>query len=255
MKGTAKNTLLAMLIVVILVIVVSFFLLKGGKSDKGNLINITQVDFLTKDNVNLKADLFEPTFKKDKNMPGVVLLSPFNESRKIYNLLASDLCGKGIVVLSVDVRGTGESEIEVDPVKMTQIQNDAAAALQYLKKNDRIAEDKLAILGTAITARSALLGIQENKIVKAAVLVSAFLDSVGIDIIKNSPDLPILVVASYQDGLAANQVKKLLEESSNKNSDLKVYFNAGEGSQIFYAPASYEMVREITDWLWEQLSR
>lgn len=255
MKQIAKSTLLAVLIVIIVVVIISFGLVRKDKSDKNNIIDITQVDIVTNDDVKLKADLFEPVFNKDKNLPGIILLSPFNESRKVYNMLASDLCGKGMIVLSVDVRGTGESDSKIRPEKIIQIQNDAEASIQYLGNHDRTAENKLAILGTAITARSALLGIKENENVKAAVLVSTFLDSIGMDLIKNSPDLSILVVASYQDGLAAGQAKKLVDTSPNPNSDLKVYFNAGEGSQVFYAPTSYEMIREITDWLWKQLSR
>jgi dienelactone hydrolase len=153
------------------------------------------------------------------------------------------------------VRGTGESNMGLSPEKISQFHKDAEASIHYMENHENVAKNKLAILGTAITARSALLGIKKNRNVKAAVLVSAFLDSTGLDLIKKSPDLPILVVASYQDGLAAGQAKKLKDESPNPNSELKVYFNAGEGSQIYYAPTSYEMIREITDWLWEQFNR
>jgi hypothetical protein len=109
-------------------------------------------------------------------------------------------------------------------------------------------------LGTVVTARSALSAAKANKKVRAVALVSAFLDSAGLRIIEESPDLPILVVVSMQDAIAGSQAKQIYDTSKNQNSEIEVYINAGEGNQIWQSYVIFEMAEKITDWFWTLLS-
>jgi len=75
-----------------------------------------------------------------------------------------------------------------------------------------------------------------------------------LDLVRNSPDLPILVVVSFQDALAGSQAKEIYDSSTNEKSHIEVYMNAGEGSQIWFSHVTFEMAKFITDWLWKQFS-
>ena len=258
MNEKLKNAIWASFVIVLSVVILSVLIY--SRKSKDDYVNFEKkaVDFKTEDNVRLRADLFEPTFKEAKekeSLPGVVLLGPLDDSRKIYEYIAGDLCSKGMVVLSVDVRGTGEvanQKLTAEQVIRTDL--DAEAALQFLAKQERVNPEQIGILGTFVTARSALLGARSNKNVKACGLVSAYLDSIGMQVIKNSPELPILVVVSLQDGIAGSQAREIYDASSNENSHIEVYVNAGEGSQIWRTYVIFAMTKLITNWFWDQLS-
>ncbi len=258
MNKKAKNAIWAGFVIILSVVILSVLLYIRKSSEKVVNFKKKTVNFITIDSVGLRADLFEPTFKQaneKKLLPGVVLLGPLDGSRNIYDYIAGVLSTKGIVVLSVDVRGSGESanqKLSVDQYAKTDL--DAEAALQFLAEQESVNPEQLGILGTLVTARSALLGASSNKNVKACGLVSAYLDSIGLQTIKNSPELPIIVVVSLQDGIAGSQAREIFETSANKNSHIEVYINAGEGSQIWQSYVIFEMTKLITNWFWEQLS-
>lgn len=258
MNEKAKNALWASFVIILSVVILTVLLNNRKSSEKFVNFKKKTVNFKTEDGVTLKADLFEPTFaeaRKKELLPGIVLLGPLDDSRKIYDFVAGDLCGKGFVVLSVDVRGAGELiHQNLRPDQITKTHLDAKAALQFLASQKKVNSGQLGILGTFVTARSALLSADSNKNVKACGLVSAYLDSVGLQTIRNHPELPILVVVSLQDGIASSQAKEIYETSSNKNSHIEVYINAGEGSQIWRTYVIFEMTKLITNWFWQQLS-
>jgi hypothetical protein len=113
----------------------------------------------------------------------------------------------------------------------------------------------LAILGTALTARAALLGAGEKRNVRAVVLVSAILDPTAHDLVKKTPSRPLLLLCSFQDAVAGPLSRSLYASSKNPRSQFQAYLNAGEGSEIWWSPARDEMAALIINWLAKQLKR
>lgn len=215
------------------------------------------VSITTRDGERLAAELFQPREKPIRKYPGVVLLSPFLESRQTYIKIDSAIAQAGMVVLSVDVRESGESARHktMNLSSPRKLDLDANAALRFLAKDPLTDSTRLAILGTALTARAAVLGAGENKNVRALVLVSALLDSAALDLIKKTPSRPLLLLCSFEDAVAGPPSRSLYESSKNPYNQFHAYLNAGEGSEIWWSPARGEMALLIIDWLAKQLKR
>ena len=210
------------------------------------------ISIKAEDGKHLAAHLYLPVTKNNSKLPGVVLLGPFLETRLTYDRVDSALAHSGMLVLSVDVRGSGESEGsggDFDPSFVRDLPRDAKAALDYLASLPQVDSKRLAVLGTGITARAAVLGAGTDKNVRAVVLVSAALDSVGLAVIRQTPFRAVLTICSFQDAYAGAQAKLISEASQHRNSEIKVFMNAGEGSEIWWSHARPEMALYIIDWL------
>ena len=256
MNVRMKNAIWAVISIAVVVAILSLVI---NTKDEAIPIGVNKqvVSLSTADSLKLTADLFEPDFgsNEEKKSPGLVLLGPFLESRELYSDLAEGLCWQGMIVLSVDVRNSGSSAAgqSFDSASIANLHLDAAAALSFLNGHTAVDTNNLAILGTGITARNALLGAGGKENVNAAVLVSALLDSAGFDIIRNSPFRPILVLVSIQDGPAGTQALEIYEASTHPETRIESYINAGEGSDLWRSYVRLEMISLITDWLTKQL--
>ena len=254
MHEKMKYAIWATATIAVIAIVLTFVLNKGKQETAFTKVIKQTVNLQSFDGIELSADLYEPDSggrKEQGKYPGLVLLSPFGESREIYSDFAIELCKKGIVVLSVDVRNSGASRIDQESVveSVANLGFDANAAVSYLQSQSNTTPGKIAILGTAITARSALMVADPKEKLRAAVLVSAVLDSVGYDVIRSSPDCPILVLVSIQDGPSASQARDIYEASANPLSQIESYMNAGSGSDLWRSHIRFEMTSLITKWL------
>lgn len=222
-----------------------------------DVITVAQktITFTTGDGERLTADLFQPREKASRKYPGVVLLSPFLESRQTYVKIDSAIAQQGMVVLSVDVRESGASAHNkiMNLSSPRKLDLDAKAALRFLANDPLTDSTRLAILGTALTARAALFGAGENKNVRALVLVSALVDSAALELTRKTPWRPFLLLCSFEDAVAGPQARSLYESSKNSHSQFHAYLNAGEGSEIWWSPARGEMAFLIIDWLAKQL--
>jgi hypothetical protein len=69
--------------------------------------------------------------------------------------------------------------------------------------------------------------------IRTLVLLSGGTDAEGEAYIKDSPKVPILGVASEEDREAAAATKKLVTLSTNSDSHLEMFSNAGHGTSIF----------------------
>jgi dienelactone hydrolase len=256
MSSKIKAAIWSALVIIALVALIT--LIKRKTSQKDDIafdVERREVSVPTADGQMLSADLLLPQLKNrqsaSKKFPGVILLGPFWESRQLYIPLANTLCEEGFIVLSIDVRhpseaGNGKS---FDPQSIGKLPIDTEAAIAYLQTNPEVDSSRLAIMGTSITARSALLGAGFRKSVRGTILVSAVLDSVALEMIREAPFRPILVVVSFQDGPAGSQARAIYEASTHPDSHLEVYYEAGEGSGIWRTPHIVEMIPLITDWL------
>lgn len=236
-----------------------FVLVKSALVWEKDVITVAQknVSLTTSDGERLAAELFQPREKPIRKYPGVALLSPFLEPRQTYIKIDSALAQAGMVVLSVDVRESGASAHNktMNLSSPRRLDLDAKAALRFLAKDPLTDSTRLAILGTALTARAALLGAGENKNVRALVLVSALVDSVALELSTKTPWRPFLLLCSFEDAVAGPQARSLYESSKNPHSQFHAYLNAGEGSEIWWSPARGEMALLIIDWLAKQLKR
>ncbi|RMB52313.1 hypothetical protein C8J44_3344 [Sphingomonas sp. PP-CE-3A-406] len=134
-------------------VVASLYLMLSGPVDarpdasRAALVQAEQVRIKSEPDVILAGELHVPRSGETRK-PAVLLLGGGGASpHGIYPLLEARLNAKGIVTLSFDKRGVGQSTGRFDDA-MEPAQRDARAALAYLRsRGDLIDKDRIAILG------------------------------------------------------------------------------------------------------------
>jgi len=255
MKSKIKSAIWAALLIIIGITVWTLVIKPNDwGSEPLAKIEKKKVTIIADDGVELSADLYEPKLEgksENKKYPGVILLSPYGVSRDIYSDIANELCRRHFVVLSVDVRNSGESKSSNDSFveNIANLGIDANTAVYYMQERSNVMQDKIAILGTALTARSALMVKNLNSTIKGVVMVSAIMDSVGYHVLDESSDCPILVLVSIQDPHAGSQALNIYQASGNSLSKIQTYFNAGSGVELWFSQVRSEMMTTIVEWL------
>ena len=140
---------------------------------RATLIQAKQVRIISEPGVMLAGELQVPR-SGDTRKPAVLLLGGGGASpHGIYPLLEARLHAKGIVTLSFDKRGVGQSTGTFDDA-MEPAQRDARAALAYLRsRRDVIDIHRIAILGLS---QGAVIGpalAVENPSIAAVVALAA----------------------------------------------------------------------------------
>lgn len=123
------------------------------------------VTFITDDGVSIVGTYYAPSSGLKDSTPTIILLHMLGKDRSTWNTFASALSHKGYAVLSIDLRGHGESIkqgsstvsyqsfTENDFNKMTL---DVKAAKQFLIEQKNANPDRMAIIGASIGANIAL---------------------------------------------------------------------------------------------------
>jgi len=128
-----------------------------------------RVSFLS-DGLNIVGDLRQAGHGDAR--PGIVLLhgsSPWGRRLALYRLLAGELCSRGYVVLTIDVRGFGESD---DPVSLTDLQaldgsRDVIRAINFLSSSSHVDADRISLVGHSMGGGLAIkAGIGDTRVRK-----------------------------------------------------------------------------------------
>ena len=211
--------------------------------------------FVTEDGVEIIGSLWIP--EQDQS-PAVILLHMLGKTRADWDDMAQGLFNKGYAVVSIDLRGHGESTKQdgstIDVLQFTEddFQNmvlDVKAVLKALRKEVRIDSTRIAIMGASIGANVALQAAAADPQIPVVVLLSpgksyrgVRTDTALLDYRKRT----ILIAASDEDEYAANS-SRFLKELAQGYSKLLIYNNIGHGTEMFNAPTDLET--EIFDWL------
>jgi len=187
-----------------------------------NMGSIKDIQLITEDGIRLKATVYEA------DGPGVVLLHMLDKNRHDWDAFGRQLQSLGYHVVSVDLRGHGESDLtwkDFSPKEFNDMVLDAKAAQQYLGKD-------VAVIGASIGANIALNFASDDS-VKTVVLMSPGLEYKGVkseESIENL-DKPVLIIAAEGDTYAADSSRKL--HSLNSNAELKIYDGKEHGTGLF----------------------
>lgn len=205
--------------------------------------NVINVDLKAEDNVDIKA-----TFYKGKNdMPSIILVHMLGRTRNDWNDFAISLQSLGYNVISIDLRGHGESSSNWRLFSAADFNNmvlDVKSSKEFLIKNS--VGNKIAIIGASIGANIALNYAAQDVSIKTIILLSPGLDYRGVKTdaaiiqFKN----PILIAASDDDSYAAESSKTL--NSLSKNSSLKIYNGSLHGTNLF---GKTDADKIVVDWL------
>jgi pimeloyl-ACP methyl ester carboxylesterase len=211
-----------------------------GKSTAGQ-----KVSFLTDDGVLIVGTYYAPaSFNETTN--AIILLHMFGRDRNDWNAFASDLRNStnGYAVLSIDLRGHGESINQngktipfqsFTPPDFNNMVLDVKAAKHFLAAQKNIDPNNIAIVGASIGANVGLKYAASDPSVKAVVLLSPGLNYKGIATAaaitgyKN----PIYIAAAGKDPIAGSDPQALCS-MINCAYHLKIYQDSSShGTNMF----------------------
>ncbi|HYX53547.1 MAG TPA: alpha/beta fold hydrolase [Candidatus Limnocylindrales bacterium] len=211
------------------------------------------VDLSATDGTKLKATFFAAP----KAGPGVLLLHQCNGQRKQWDDLASQLAAAGINVLTLDLRGFGESGgTPVDKATPEEARaqgdkwpGDIDVAFQYLQSQPGVKRDVIGLGGASCgVTNSVKTAVRHPKEVKSLVLLSGNANLAERNFIRESTSLPLLCAAAEDDEFhpSVDAVEWIYDISRNPGKKFIHYATGGHGAEMFAAHP--ELRTAIVEW-------
>jgi dienelactone hydrolase len=197
------------------------------------------IDLKAPDGANLKATFFPAA----KPGPGVLLLHQCNRQRKVWDDLAHRLAASGINVLTMDLRGFGESDgIPNDKATPQQAQEqgrkwpaDIDAAFVYLTSQPGVKRDIIGVGGASCGVNNSVqTALRHPREVKSLVLLSGATDIAGRKFLRQS-QVPILAAIADDDEFPASidTTQWIFSLSPAGGNRFFHYAKGGHGADIF----------------------
>ncbi|MCA9243975.1 MAG: alpha/beta fold hydrolase [Phycisphaerales bacterium] len=219
-------------------VMVSILLVGGGAVAAGPEV----VRFDAADGHNLVADFYQP---KDAGgteaAPLAILLHMYRSDRSAWAPLAAKLSEAGFAVVSVDMRGHGDSTTRTgkggderakskaepsdarervmarDPKVFEEMQMDAEAAFDWAAKQPGIDRSRVALVGASVGCSVALRTAASDPSVDAIVLMTPGLNYLGLDSVKDAERLhgrAILMLATEGERNASDTLASKLTKQA-----------------------------------------
>jgi len=211
------------------------------------------VDLTASDGIHLKATYFPAA----KSGPGVLLLHQCNRQRKVWDDLATRMAAAGIHVLTLDLRGFGESggtpndkltpqEAQTEGQKWP---SDIDIAFHYLQSQPGVKRDVMGVGGASCGVNNAIQTARRHpKEIKSMVLLSGTTNLAGRQFIRKAGKLPLLVGFADDDEFkpTIDAIQWIFSLSSDPGKQIVHYATGGHGADMFRVHP--ELRSKITDW-------
>lgn len=185
-----------------------------------------RVSFVTSDGVNIVGSYY------DGGDNSVILLPILGGKRSDYNNFAEFLQKKNYTVLSIDMRGNGDSGSGgLTAIDYTKSVNDVAAAKAFILGRGKSPQG-VSIIGASIGANIALKYATGDSSIRSIVLLSPGLDYQGITVMDKIVYYsgPLLLVAAQDDSFSASTVRAL--STADPHAQFKIYDSGGHGTAL-----------------------
>lgn len=211
-------------------------------------VEMEKTTIITEDGVKIIGEYWDANTTK-----AILLLHMMPATKESWHVITNDLNKQGYKVLTIDLRGHGEStETTTGETLNYRTFNDeehqtstldVQAALKFLEQKGA---REYAIIGASIGANLALIQASEDERVKNVVLLSPGLNYRGLKLEKTAQKFkkPTLIIASQEDTYSANSSKTLHELI--ENSELIMLNNKGHGTNMFTQPG---LKQKIINWV------
>ncbi len=190
-------------------------------------------DIVARDGFNIKATLTYPKLKNQKEYSTVVLLHSLGYNSQWWSELPNELFNKGYAVLTIDLRGHGNS---IYNSKLTKISwksmkdsayakypNDIVKTIETIKKENakRIFFNNWAIVGADIGASAGILASDELKNIspKTIVMISPVIKTKGLYIpvsVAHLDGVDFLAISGTDDTDSEEAAKYLSKFAQNE---------------------------------------
>lgn len=227
------------------------------------ITKIAKKDFetQTKDSHIIKASLTYPKIEGKTKYPTVVLLHSIGYSSADWEDLIINLNNAGYAVIAIDLRGHGKSVYNANLQQRSWVYfstkvyqkfpSDVVAVLKQAQTTSKkVSLDNMAFVGADVGANTAILASKLlAKKPKAMVLISASSNFKGLFVpitLTEIGNIPILAMASTQDGFSIQEEQKLAKFAQGAFY-VKNYPRGGMGMMMLKTNPS--MSNDIVKWL------
>lgn len=204
-----------------------------------------RIEVTAADGVTLVGDLYNA--ERNIQTPAVLLMHMFGGSRRDWQPLIPALTGAGYRVLTVDLRGHGETGGRRDwQAAVTDVQT----WLDWMHSQPSILPDKIAIVGASIGSNLALVGCANDDACVTAVALSPGLNYFGVttsDAMEGLSRRSALLVASQTDSPSGDSVKTLAALAEGEVG-LQLYRGGTHGTLLLISQGK-TLIPLITNWL------
>lgn len=211
------------------------------------------VDLTAPDGMNLKASYFPAA----KPGPGVLLLHQCNRQRKIWDELAQQLSAAGIHVLTLDLRGFGESGgpplANLSPAQAQaegqKWPGDIDVAFQYLVSQPGVKRDVIGVGGASCGVNNSVHTARRHPgQVKSLVLLSGPADYTARQFLRQNPQVPVFAALADDDEFpqTVEIMPWVFSQSANPGKQFAHYATGGHGAEIFAVHP--DLRTKIVDW-------
>jgi dienelactone hydrolase len=212
------------------------------------------VDLTAPDGLKLKGTFFAA----GASGPGVLLLHQCNRQRKVWDDLATRMTAVGMNVMTVDLRGYGDSEgtpiDKLTPEQINVVFNekmplDVETAYKFLVAQPTVSPGILAVGGASCGVNQSVHVAMKHPEIKALVLLSETTDMDGRNFLRAHASLPLFLASAEDDtdpGVS-DLMQWLSTFSTNPHTKFVRYKTGGHGVEIFAAHP--ELPPNIVDWV------
>ncbi|HKX21166.1 MAG TPA: alpha/beta fold hydrolase [Nitrososphaeraceae archaeon] len=196
-----------------------------------------RVVFTSEDGVLLVGSYYKPTIgtNDSTSTSSVILLHMLGVDRSTWDKFAQELSKNGYAVLSVDLRGHGESTKQGNhtisyqsfmPKNFKNMTLDVKAAKKYLIGEKNANPNQISIIGASIGANLALNYAASDQSINSVILLSPGLNNRGISTLDTIMKYkgPIYIVTAEDDSDSAKD-SKILCEKITCAENLKIFEN------------------------------
>lgn len=228
-----------------------------------------KVSFLTDDGVLIIGTYYSPSSSHQTTTKAVILLHMLGRDRNDWNTFASTLSNRsnGFAVLSIDLRGHGESINQngntisfqsFTPVDFNKMVLDVKAAKHFLVIQKHISPNNIAIVGASIGANIGLKYAASDPSIRTIVLLSPGLDYKGVttsDSVRKYTN-PIYIATAGRDPIAGNDPETLCS-MINCGNRLMVYQDSNSHGTDMFSDTTLKppLDKLIISWLDSSSSR
>lgn len=212
-------------------------LINEAFGDQGGDQNHTgeRVVFTSEDGVLLVGSYYKPKIGTNNSTPSVILLHMLGVDRSTWDKFAQELSKNGYAVLSVDLRGHGESIKQGNhtisyqsfmPKNFKNMTLDVKAAKKYLIDQRNANPNQISIIGASIGANLALNYAALDSSINSVILLSPGLNYRGISTLDTIMKYkgPIYIATAEDDSDSAKD-SKILCEKITCAENLKIFEN------------------------------
>jgi len=212
------------------------------------------VELTAPDGLKLKGTFFAAA----ASGPGMLLLHQCNRQRKVWDDLATRMTASGMNVMTVDLRGYGDSEgtpiekltpEQINVVFNEKIPLDVETAYKFLVEQPSVSPGILAVGGASCGVNQSVHLAMKHSEIKALVLLSEITDMGGRNFLRAHPSLPLFLATAEDDADpgVSDLMQWLSTFSTNPHTKFVRYKTGGHGVEIFAAHP--ELPATIVDWV------